>query len=565
MNSDNDEAIKVLLTFLGDRREDRPYELVEYCLEKEGTKTIQTHITGAALAHLTGPYDKVVVFVTKTSSKNISILSEDLGEMEKLLHIHEIEEEYDEGSLLLAIDTIISAVSAEGRPVNLVIDITHGFRYLALLYFSAISYLTLFREVKIDGIFYGKYTGTNQTAIIDLTPAYAFVQWTQAAHAFTESGKVDFLARMLHARKMDLITSNQSDKSMNDVVKCLQGMAYPLTHPLPIEIGQAVHLFLNALDELKNESLLSPAFAHVLDDITQRIAPLSGQMIPRKKREVILDNDEIRKELKIAAWFLAHGRLGDALIVLREYLVNAVLLCENKDDWLVHEERVRVSSRLSALSRNIENESISQLLSENQREIADIWQELSVLRNSYAHAGFKQDRIRPDREMTRAYELLERCSNLPAVTLRFESTHGRLLISPLGLSPGTLYSALLRFEPDFVIVLTSSDSIEAIDQIVKKANFPKEAVKTISYVDPFVGYEEIPHIVNSCLEDLLLSDQVICNITGGTTLMGETVRTIYEHCRRFDISSQLFALIDRRSRKEQEKNPFFLGDCIQLS
>jgi len=47
----------------------------------------------------------------------------------------------------------------------------------------------------------------------------------------------------------------------------------------------------------------------------------------------------------------------------------------------------------------------------------------------------------------------------------------KMLISPLGMSPGLLYSALYHVKPDFLFCLTSEKGKERLPDIMEKADY----------------------------------------------------------------------------------------------
>ncbi len=63
---------------------------------------------------------------------------------------------------------------------------------------------------------------------------------------------------------------------------------------------------------------------------------------------------------------------------------------------------------------------------------------------------------------------------------------------------------------------------------------------------------------------LLGADEVIANMTGGTTLMGLVVQRLTEEAQKLDRSVRRFALIERRPPAEQDSDPFVQGDCRWL-
>ncbi|MYB92479.1 hypothetical protein F4Y43_01305 [Candidatus Poribacteria bacterium] len=74
--------------------------------------------------------------------------------------------------------------------------------------------------------------------------------------------------------------------------------------------------------------------------------------------------------------------------------------------------------------------------------------------------------------------------------------------------------------------------------------------------DPIGGFNEIEKVVEHAKGYLLYANEVIANITGGTTLMGVIVQHLVEEAQKQNSSMRRFALIDRRSTREQDEVPF---------
>ncbi|MHB1407899.1 MAG: hypothetical protein ACYCV0_20310, partial [Desulfitobacteriaceae bacterium] len=104
-----------------------------------------------------------------------------------------------------------------------------------------------------------------------------------------------------------------------------------------------------------------------------------------------------------------------------------------------------------------------------------------------------------------------------------QKTHGavtRILLSPLGLSPGLLFSALRQLTPQYALVLTSKDAVGNMSQIIQHADY-QGTVQEILVQDPFACFEEVAKIEAQIVKDLsAVSDaEIWVNITGGTTAL----------------------------------------------
>ena len=89
-------------------------------------------------------------------------------------------------------------------------------------------------------------------------------------------------------------------------------------------------------------------------------------------------------------------------------------------------------------------------------------------------------------------------------------------------------------------------------------------MKQIELADPHGGFDEIDKAAKQARRDLLDADEVLANMTGGTTLMGLIVQRLVEEAQKLDRTVRRFALIDRRLPVEQDSDPFVQSDCHWL-
>lgn len=84
----------------------------------------------------------------------------------------------------------------------------------------------------------------------------------------------------------------------------------------------------------------------------------------------------------------------------------------------------------------------------------------------------------------------------------------KVLISPLGMSPGSVISAIGFTNPDLVIVLGSEASLKALPEIVAKTEFPWDRLRIFSLEDPLDGYGEGLDRAQEVINYLTRDDQV---------------------------------------------------------
>jgi hypothetical protein len=82
--------------------------------------------------------------------------------------------------------------------------------------------------------------------------------------------------------------------------------------------------------------------------------------------------------------------------------------------------------------------------------------------------------------------------------------------------------------------------------------------------DPYAGKDERKRIIREARRELAAADEVLVNITGGTTLMGVVAEDLAQEARRFARPVRRFALIDKRPPEQQKLEPFVEGDILWL-
>ena len=135
----------------------------------------------------------------------------------------------------------------------------------------------------------------------------------------------------------------------------------------------------------------------------------------------------------------------------------------------------------------------------------------------------------------------------------------RLLLSPQGTKPGVLFSALMIAEPNSCLVVCSAASASSIPDAAAHAEF-KGTCEKIQLANPLGGFAEIDDAATRARNRLLEADEVVANMTGGTTLMGLVIQRLVEEAQRLNRPVRRFALIDRRPPAEQDSNPFVQGE-----
>lgn len=140
----------------------------------------------------------------------------------------------------------------------------------------------------------------------------------------------------------------------------------------------------------------------------------------------------------------------------------------------------------------------------------------------------------------------------------------RLLISPLGMSPGVLFSAIQHAQPECIFVVSSPAASARLPEICAAANY-RGRYAVFNVDDPFTAFTQAQPAWRELAKHLDGVTTVWVNITGGTTALQYIVQKLAEKLAARGLKPRLVALVDRRGRVEQENNPYKVGECIELT
>lgn len=139
-----------------------------------------------------------------------------------------------------------------------------------------------------------------------------------------------------------------------------------------------------------------------------------------------------------------------------------------------------------------------------------------------------------------------------------------VLFSPLGLSYGTLYSAILLVRPQRVVVVTSPQAAHLLHPAVDGARFYHSAFQIETHIlsNPFSGFREGRAMARELAARAGTINVV--NLTGGTTVLQDCARSIADILRADDKPVREVAIVDGREGNEQARNPLVLGQLVEV-
>jgi CRISPR-associated DxTHG motif protein len=496
----------------------------------------------------------------------------------------------DEGEMRAILERM--AVALDRYPAAAVtLDVTHGFRHFPLLAYAMGLYVHAMRGVPLRGLFHGMLldgpgTPAPPAMLLDLQPIADLQDWVRAIGGFRETGNASAIAGMLegHARALSQRMSTGDEHAWRRIGGAVKRAAEQVQRVsacyeagLPLELGDAARAAIMALDGLRTTepadawSAGLPMAGELLDRLGEAARPFAfASQGARKggwKREIRCHRDELARQARLIDSYLEREHLPLALGLMREWVVSLVMLARQSEAAVLVESRGRSPAEhyLGALARYVATYKAQGLAApdEQQRRWGEFWNRLGELRNALHHHGMRVEEFQSEKRMQQIQEFWRAIADGEQLPPAFGGGDGRVLVSPQGHSPGLLYSALCNTRPTGCIVLCSEASRAHVLPAIEQAGFGGHVLALV-LDDPLQGFDELKRLQGEALPYLFGADQVVANLTGGTTLMTAAVQRLVEAAKALGRPVRRFALIDHRSREEQREAPFVPSDIYWL-
>lgn len=567
---------RLLITILGINPRQATYEL--------GGKRLSTKIATIALYELL-PHDrkpsKVLALCTEEAhSTSYSTLEEELSGKLQLTPCQLDQEATNDWRRFLQV--LAQAISQE-NPQSILLDITHGFRHLPFLTYLGALYLADLQGYEIEGAYYGLLREEPQVSpLLDLKPLMDLPQWIYAVRIFNETGD---------ARRLVGLVERLSPTQTQQARRAMEEASSSYLAGLPLELGEAASRALQHLKPVRKALAVSgiPLSERLIDKLRETLSKfqLAGAAAAAGasgsgnwKRNIPLDVAELNRQRRFIDELWERGHRVPALGLMREWLVSwAVLVRVGGKNWLDRQTRTQAEEVLHALRERQQDSQLRNSLTTLQSELASLWELVTDVRNAYAHQGMRPEDLK-DSTLQHKLEKAQQAwqswmDQLPrveegAAVLALNRPEAPVwLVSPLGITPGVIYSAIgavrqrTHAAPGACLVFTSKDGEALLKDAFAAADFTGEH-KVLCFQDPFGGWAEMEPLVREAVRELERARQVFVNVTGGTTLMGLTVERVASALRRLGVPVQQFALVDRRPAEQQKRDPWQQGEVIWL-
>ena len=463
------------------------------------------------------------------------------------------------------------------KDVDLTVDVTHGYRHFAFLMYVAVLYLAPLRGVRIRRACYGMLNRMPEPSpFLDLGPLLDLPRWVHALKVLDETGSALPLARLLD--------SGSASGPAKTIARDLGRLSEAYLSGLPLELGRQAQIVRQCHPKPLRKLLRNAHRVPLADDLVGRLDEIlrgfdpAGSLPsgPGWKGNVAASKGELRRQARVIDDLLQRELFATALGLMNEWTVSWVAWVRGKgEEWLDYRKvRTSAAALLGAMCAAQKSE-LRHLLTEDLCRLGSFWGQLGELRNGYAHHGMRPQVLVGDTETDKKRRRIityweGTLRSLPNFSL-LDLPRGRILVSPIGLRPGVLFSALQAFrvaadgrDPASCLVICSRETEVMIAEALRQAGYGGD-FEPLVVEDPLGGGAgEIERLGTAARAHLFGATEVCVNVTGGTTLMGLIAEQLATEARKLASPVRRFGLIDRRPPDEQLADPYLAGEPFWL-
>ncbi|MFU8804874.1 MAG: CRISPR-associated DxTHG motif protein, partial [Bradymonadaceae bacterium] len=442
---------------------------------------------------------------------------------------------------------------------------THGFRSQPALGLLILNYLqSLNEQTRVEDILYGAFDPARRPQgdddsvatfpLVSLIDVWELNQWAAGFRTFGQTGDVEALCRLsseLQDRHMRSPASVGSDrnlhiKSFATALQCWHQDAELCAIP-------QMYAPRGSLTQLLG--LLAGTWSPVAEELGRLVLPLRERMardLAPMAAESWNDLNGLRGQLQLMRWLVRHKRYQQTVTLAREWLVTAIAIATDRTAPEDRESCERIFGKLSSSATTLDDEH-ARILGPIFLRAAD---EVSQLRNGINHAwiGRDADYNAPKAVHGNIEGILDNLTDIWGILA------GTTLFTPLGRSPGVVFTAIAHHKPRRVAILTSREGLQCLDELRARLKDELNQTPEFHHVlvdDPFADFEAARTAAGQL--ERHRGGLNIVNIAGGTTALQFGIQALADH-----LDAPTGAGVDRRTPDEQRSEPYHLGEWVWL-
>ena len=281
-------------------------------------------------------------------------------------------------------DIIVKEICDEDK---IVFDITHSYRYLPMLTLIVLNYTRFLRDVKIEKIVYGAIEALDSIEVVksmpiekrivpifDLTSFTTLSDWIIGIERFLETGNAEMIKNlgMVSLKPLLIKTRGRSAQNIRKLLQLLNSFSKISSTCRSPQFRDTIKVILDVIPRVEEELHFLKPFAPLMEKVRIKFSKIDVA-------------GEISCELGVASWCLEHGFIQQGLTILRESIVNYVI--------------INILNEKNLKDKAIRDKA-EKMLNDDHKEIPSsikkLWREIIIYRNDINHAGWREDTHSPE-------------------------------------------------------------------------------------------------------------------------------------------------------------------------
>ncbi|AYQ36641.1 TIGR02221 family CRISPR-associated protein [Runella sp. SP2] len=317
-----------------------------------------------------------------------------------------IKEGFSENEIWEIFETVSSVIE---NGDELILDITHAFRFLPMLGVTLIDFLRVTKNISVKGVFYGAFEKLGVQAkvlnmpieernapIINLLSLIELQRWTQAANNFQQYGFIDDILELTNKNIKPILAKSQGRDELSQNLRSFGTIIDTLIKNIFTNRGKSLKEFNSEvlkknISNIESSDLFIKPLKSLFTIIKTKISPFNNT------KEIWLDS---------AKWCSNHNLTQQGITQLQEgiitYILEKVKLTYDDSfyDCYLEKPRVLISKILNIIEKKTDEENWKGISLEDKRRIqilinhpliidfASIFAKITSCRNDIQHSGY---------------------------------------------------------------------------------------------------------------------------------------------------------------------------------
>lgn len=365
--------------------------------------------------------DEIIIFLTKEARENANWakLRPILDGLARDVRPVDIPSGKSEDELWELFDIIVSQFADEEEAI---LDVTNALRSLPILNMFLAAFVRIVKSVTISHILYGAFDAKDEAGevpVFDLKPFLTLLDWTAASKTFLDTGDARQLGRLAEDRHgwlwRNIPDKESLPRKLSSLGRQLVSISDSFETIRPDEFIRSVASMHGLVDEVELEA------GRWLKPLGQLLHRIQGDFFPFRNPKWTL-----AAERDLVKWYHERGHIAQAVALMREWLVSWVMraagrpvesLCDmslrekagNFLGGIVNKRKQPIKGAPSAADHEFD----APLIAERLKELADLFNRVSKMRNDVMHCGKREQPESPKVILEHCKNCLDRILELP--------------------------------------------------------------------------------------------------------------------------------------------------------